>query len=1319
MPKNRLAINHFEDLIQLSWQRGEESLRLASPVHFAHPFDKKALDELRWYLEEYLLFPYGIEPDKAAEVEQKLQIWGQQLFELIFRSSEKARQFFQAATYEGLDKCELSISSDLPEVLNLPWELLYSPDDRNFLAPSLAQMYRSLNSQPVRAEMKEIKEEKLNILLVIARPYGEKDISFQTVARPMLEALQPIQEKVNLKVLRPPSFEEFEREINDNKGFYHIIHFDGHGDFDPNSAGLQYQFGEKAGQGFLVFETEDGSPQKINAAQIAQNLTDCNVPIFILNACKSAKEGEESFSSVATRLVALGAKGVVAMAYSVYALGAKHFIGRLYKQLVRGDSLGNAVAAGRREMLNQKLRPSPKDNLPLQDWLVPVLYQQENYTPFHRVDGTQEDFSDLDQFLNESQPSNLIDLPEEGTYGFVGRDYDILRLERAFRLNNFVLLQGMGGTGKTQLACGFARWLEKTQGRGGQIFFTSFEHGAGLSQFVHQVGRNIWGDKFSQYSLEQQKVAVQRYLKTQPCLFIWDNLEAVAGFPAGNKPLLSLEEQGDLKRFLKTLRGGQSWVLITSRQEEQWLDCGYTLLSLQGLRQQDAEELAKKILRRVDVDVNILQEDYITLLKLLRGCPLSLQVVLPHLKKNSPQEIIEALRYDLEKLDNSKEKTRNNSIQISLHYSYSQLSEKAKNHLPFLALFSGGINLRWLSGISNGDAGKDLGKIYKSIFRENIRESDWQEIINEASKVGLTEHLELSFYRVHPVLPGFLRDKLSLKTSNKKINKLEEELLYLYKSLAQSLVRKLIKEPSLTRDFVVFEEQNLLRNFNLALQKKDWDVSRSFLSILIEIYGRLERRKEIAILFEQALKQVGRNTTVAKHQSLNTFEFWRYLKVEVANNLVDKGDLEAGKSIHQEIIKELYEFSYVSDIDKITIKQGIKISTMELALIARVEREFELAKTYIEESLEFDIQYSDLQNMANCYRELGIIYCEQDKINTSNHYYKKSSKIFEHLGDLYSASSLYYELAGNAIKQGECEEAKIWLFKSLTIRQELKDWAGLANVDLALGKIAAIEREYGLAKTHYNNAIKVYEDLENFERAAYSCYDLGTISNANNDTETSISYYLKAVDFLEMLGWEESYIAANIYNSLAIILENKAFEIELDANDYDKAAEQCYFLSKDVSRHEDWYLALKLYTKSASIFMNYQERDDSKQIDEIHSIYQSAGKIAEFLGVFEIAVISYFWGLITGISRDKSMEEETFIPNSVDIENLGWMLYQLGESDFKMKYKELVNRDFPDNIMFTIRKVVVEHNGNIETQGNDIKLFLLRIERYRRSNLNE
>jgi hypothetical protein len=495
MARNCLRINHEGDSIQLSWQRGQSAPRPAPSVTFTHPFDEQALADLRWYLEEYLRFPYGLAADNAVKIEQKFQDWGEQLFELVFRSSEQARQFFQAATYEGLNQCELVITSDSPEVLNLPWELLYSPSDRQFLAPSLAGMSRSLSEYAPRAEMGDLPQDKLNILLVIARPYGEKDIALRTIARPLFESTAHIRQKVKIKVLRPPSFEQFERELSAHRGFYHIVHFDGHGDFDPNSIGFQHTLGA-AGQGLLVFEADDGSPQIVTAAQIAQNLADCRVPIFILNACKSAQEGEEKFSSVATRLVSLGAKGVVAMAYSVYAQAAKHFMGRLYGELAAGATLDSAVAAGRKDVLNKPQRPSPKGDKPLQDWLVPVLYQQESYQPFGKV-GTAHptnEIPDIEAFL-EPTVSNLVGFPEEGAYGFIGRDYDILRLERGFRQNNIVLLQGMAGVGKTELACGFARWLDQTQGRTGKMFFMSFEQGATLSNVVNQVGRAVWAKR--------------------------------------------------------------------------------------------------------------------------------------------------------------------------------------------------------------------------------------------------------------------------------------------------------------------------------------------------------------------------------------------------------------------------------------------------------------------------------------------------------------------------------------------------------------------------------------------------------------------------------------------------------------------------------------------------------------------------------------------------------------------------------------------------------------------------------------------------------
>ncbi|WP_196527973.1 hypothetical protein, partial [Nostoc commune] len=46
---------------------------------------------------------------------------------------------------------------------------------------------------------------------------------------------------------------------------------------------------------------------------------------------------------------------------------------------------------------------------------------------------------------NTPESSKAVGLPDESGFGFIGRDYEILRLERAFRQNYLVLVEGMGG----------------------------------------------------------------------------------------------------------------------------------------------------------------------------------------------------------------------------------------------------------------------------------------------------------------------------------------------------------------------------------------------------------------------------------------------------------------------------------------------------------------------------------------------------------------------------------------------------------------------------------------------------------------------------------------------------------------------------------------------------------------------------------------------------------------------------------------------------------------------------------------------------------
>ena len=112
------------------------------------------------------------------------------------------------------------------------------------------------------------------------------------------------------------------------------------------------------------------------------------------------------------------------------------------------------------------------------------------------------------------------------------------------------------------------------------------------------------------------------------------------------------------------------------------------------------EELAAKILQMAGVDRAKFPKEYLDFLKLLGGHPLSLRVILPHLKTQTPSQLIEALRLGLDTFSGAEEEGRDKSLTVSLDYSFAKLAEQARRHLPFLGLFSEHINVSILPAYS-------------------------------------------------------------------------------------------------------------------------------------------------------------------------------------------------------------------------------------------------------------------------------------------------------------------------------------------------------------------------------------------------------------------------------------------------------------------------------------------------------------------------------------------------------------------------------------------------------------------------------------------
>jgi len=217
--------------------------------------------------------------------------------------------------------------------------------------------------------------------------------------------------------------------------------------------------------------------------------------------------------------------------------------------------------------------------------------------------------------------------------GFFGRDETLLALDRAFDTHQVVLLHAYAGSGKTSTAAEFARWYQLTGGVQGPVLFTSFEQHLPLARVLDQLGATFeqvleaggihW---LTLTDAERRQVALQ-LLQQVPVLWIWDNVEPVAGFPTGTPSAWTEEEQAELAGFLRAIRDTRAKVLLTSRRDEHdWLGGLPRRVKLPAMPMAERVQLARAIAathdrRRTDV------EDWRALLGYTQGNPLTVTVL--------------------------------------------------------------------------------------------------------------------------------------------------------------------------------------------------------------------------------------------------------------------------------------------------------------------------------------------------------------------------------------------------------------------------------------------------------------------------------------------------------------------------------------------------------------------------------------------------------------------------------------------------------------------------------------------------------------------
>lgn len=110
-----------------SWLDGELPSSVGESRELVWPLDADVLEELRWYLEDYLRAPFGVYEERGPRVAARLTAWGQAVFASLFGTGPARDAYVRMRSRTGAG-VEIVFRSAAPGWLWLPWELLCDPD---------------------------------------------------------------------------------------------------------------------------------------------------------------------------------------------------------------------------------------------------------------------------------------------------------------------------------------------------------------------------------------------------------------------------------------------------------------------------------------------------------------------------------------------------------------------------------------------------------------------------------------------------------------------------------------------------------------------------------------------------------------------------------------------------------------------------------------------------------------------------------------------------------------------------------------------------------------------------------------------------------------------------------------------------------------------------------------------------------------------------------------------------------------------------------------------------------------------------------------
>lgn len=364
---------------------------------------------------------------------------------------------------------QLVIASGVPDVLNLPWELLRPPGS-DFLAfdPKFGIRRLPWANQELSAFAGPLPPRPLRILFMACAPQDQPELDYEREENSLLRAIANAGPNVAFDSGDLGTFEELRQRINEFQP--QVVHLTGHGILGrkcPNCGLLNEPQGrvcqnkecalELKGTvlGYFAFEDADGGTDLRSSTEIRQELfAGSSVQCAFVSGCQTGKAPPvAALGGICQGLVSDEVPLAIGWAASIADDVAIKFAKTLYNTLASGQSVDRALIQSRqavRKICEERSDPS---------WTLPVLYAATAQGLVFDPDPNRPPERPMRPSVVQ-QP--LPGMTEGYAEDFVNRRRELQRVLPALREGRIqiLLITGLGGTGKSTLATRLARKLE-------------------------------------------------------------------------------------------------------------------------------------------------------------------------------------------------------------------------------------------------------------------------------------------------------------------------------------------------------------------------------------------------------------------------------------------------------------------------------------------------------------------------------------------------------------------------------------------------------------------------------------------------------------------------------------------------------------------------------------------------------------------------------------------------------------------------------------------------------------------------------------------